>query len=693
MRFDLQGFFWEDEARIGRSGKHRERPMPSIPDTGWVPPKDFPNLAAAKIISIDTETYDPHLRSHGPGWGRGDGEVVGVSLSVDRQNSWYFPVGHTVQAELNMDREKVMHFLRDNLSDSRPKTGANLQYDIGWLQEEKVFVGGMLYDIQYAEALIDDVARSYALETIAQKYLGRGKESSQLYKWSALAYGGKETAHDQGQNIYRCPPCLVGPYAEADAWEPLEILKRQWGILQSYGLIDLFKLECNLIRPLIGMRRRGMPVNLEQTHIVRDKLEEMERIEQESLNKVAGFEVNVYSNDDLQMLFDKMKVRYPRTAKGNPSFTAPWLEASHSKPAKLVNRVRKLTKARVVFIENGILDKHVDGKVHPSFHPLRGESGGAVSGRFSSSDPNAQQIPSRDKELAPMIRGIYIPEPGFTDWLKMDLSQIEYRMFAHYSQDDNLIQEYSKPGTDYHHIVSGFLGHKVPRPIIKNFNFMSLYGGGRKKTIKMIGDNLKKAEIEELILAMGLDANNGTMATVLGSHFVDLYAEQFPAAKTTMDRVSEEAQSTGEVRTILNRRSTFNLWEPIGVQGATPLPYKAAVATYGTYLQRAATYKALNRKLQGSAADLMKMGMWLAYDEGLFNEDKLGFPHVTVHDEFDFSYHPDLRQHFIRLKEVIEQSISLLVPVIMDTDLGPDWGHVKEFDIVNNVMVKKEEKK
>lgn len=687
MRFDLLGFFWEDEAREGRSGVKRERPMPSIPDTGWTPPKDFPNLSAAKIIAIDTETYDPELTTHGPGWARNSGEIVGVSIAVDRHNSWYFPVGHTVQAEMNMDRVQVMRFLKHVLETDVPKVGANLQYDVGWLQEEGIEVGGKLYDIQYAEALIDDTARSYALEVIAQKYLGEGKVSDQMYKWIDLAYGGP--AKKYRANIYRTPPCLVGPYAEADAWEPLEIFKKQWHILNELGLMPLFEVECGLIRPLIGMRRRGMPVDRHGTYRAKEELEKKEFEAQEALDAAAGFHVGVHTNDDLQMLFDKMNVRYPRTAKGNPSFKADWLEANNSKPAKLVNRVRKLNKARITFIENGILDKHVDGKVHPSFHPLRGERGGAVSGRFSSSDPNAQQIPSRDKELAPLIRGLYIPEDGYTDWLKMDLSQIEYRMFAHYSQDDALIAEYSQPGTDYHAIVSGFLGDKMPRPIVKNFNFMSLYGGGRKKTIKMIGDNLHKDDIEELCLGMGLNTD-GNMATTLGSHFVDLYAEQFPAAKTTMDRVSREAQSTGEVRTILNRRNTFELWEPIGRQGVMPLPYREAVQAYGTSLQRAATYKALNRKLQGSAADLMKKGMLDAYNAGLFNSDRLGFPHVTVHDEFDFSYHPDLRKDFIEMKQCIEQAIPLKVPVIMDTELGTDWGHVKDFDLFTNKYIKKD---
>lgn len=151
-----------------------------------------------------------------------------------------------------------------------------------------------------------------------------------------------------------------------------------------------------------------------------------------------------------------------------------------------------------------------------------------------------------------------------------------------------------------------------------------------------------------------------------------LYDNRFPAAKRLLDTVSKEASDQGEIRTILNRRTTFDLFAP-RFGKAKPLPYNKAVAAYGNGVIRADTYKALNYKLQGSAADLIKKGMLDAYKEGLF--DKVGYPHIQVHDELNFSYHPDLRKDFLDIIEVMENTLQLKVPVRMDAEIGPDWGH------------------
>lgn len=676
-RWDLSGIFWQDRDHT-KGDTSRPLVLPAIPESDWRPVRDFPNLSSAKIIGLDTETYDPNLVTHGPGWARDDGHIVGVSLSV-KGGAWYFPIRHELQPELNMPLENVISYLKDVLQTNIPKVGANLQYDVGWLRTENIYVKGMLYDIQYAEALLDDVARSYSLETIANKYLGKGKVSAVLYRWLARAYGGSENARNQGKNIHRAPITLVAPYAEADAAEPLEILDMQFTRLKDLGLWELFELECRLTPLLIDMRYRGIPVNLDQSENVKISLTKQELLAQEELDKLAGFTVSVHSGSDLKLLFDKQKVKYPYTEKGNPSFTQTWLDLCKNKCAQMVNNIRKLQKCRVTFIENGIEAKHVNGVIHPSFHPLRGESGGAVSGRLSSSNPNAQQIPSRNKVLAPLIRGLYVPEQGYTDWLKLDLSQIEYRFFAHYSQDEKLIAEYQYEGTDYHNVVGKMLGGTMPRGMVKNFNFMSIYGGGRQHTIDMITENISEKELTVICEKQGIKANYKT----LGNHFVDLYAERFPAAKETMTRVSNEAQEHGEIRTILNRRNTFDLWEPKNRGNKAYKAYTAykAFEIYGetTALQRSATYKALNRKLQGSAADLLKKGMVDCYEAGLFRN--IGAPHITVHDELDFSYHKDLKQDALLIKKCIENTIKLKVPVIMDAEIGPDWGHVKEMKL------------
>jgi len=650
--------------------------MPAIPETGWLPPKEFPNLSAAKLIGFDTETFDPELITHGAGWARGVGHMIGASISTEDGHSWYFPFGHEIQPELNMDKEQVIRFLKDTLKDERPKVGANLQYDVGWCNQEGIEVNGQLYDVQYAEGLLNEWSRDYSLEGLAQHYLDEGKESNELYQWLSRAYGGKVSGK-QRANLYRSPPCLAGMYAESDADLPIRILMKQWPLLEQAGLLDLFHMECQLIPVLIGMRFRGVPYSEDRAHEASKYVNQLEDDAQLILNESAGFEVNVNAGTDLVKYFDKHNLTYPLTTKGNPSFTKGFLDKHADPLVRKITEVRRLNKARTTFIEGAILGKGINGKIYPNLHPLKGEQGGAGSGRFSSSNPNSQQYPSRDEMLAPLVRGIFVPEDGYPLWAKLDLSQIEYRLFAHESGDADLIRAYQDPKADFHAVVSKFLGDKLPRKPVKNYNFMSLYGGGVGKATDMVKADLERNVIEELLIDFEVEyTNTSNQPRLLAQKIVSLYEERFPAAGRTLQKFMDIAESTGEIRTLLNRRSQFLLYEPRNQRNQLPLPYDKALQTYGRNIKRALCYRGLNRRLQGSAADILKKGMLDAYKAGLFKPDALGFPHLTVHDELDLSYHPDLAPYKDQLIQCVEQAIPLKVPVIMDEEYGADWGHV-----------------
>lgn len=682
MRYDSIGLFWEDTPTTNKLGGKESirgaRPLAPIRDTGWKAPTEFPNLFNEKILGFDLETYDPELTVNGPGWARGVGHIVGVSVSTKTQ-AWYFPMRHEVRPEENMDPDLVLRYLKDLMQKPMPKVGANVIYDRGWLQHEGVKTNGICYDVLYAEAILDDVAYDYSLEAVSRKYLGEGKVTEDLYEWCHLSYGGPKSPK-QRANIYRAPPCIVGPYAEGDALQPLQILLKQREELVKGGFWDLFELECKLIPVLIGMRFRGLPVNVERATQVSEELKAKEAEELNALTELAGFAVNVNASNSIQKLFDKFNLGYPKTKHGNASFTKQFLAAHTHPAARRIIDIRKLNKVRSAFVESAILDKQINGKLYPSFHPLRGESGGAGSGRYSSSQPNGQQMPKRDKYLGPLTRSIFVPEEGFPNWIKFDFSQIEYRLFAHESNDARLIAEYQDPDTDYHDIVSSFLEHLLIREIVKNFNFMSLYGGGVDRTEVMLAESLTTEDMVKMLDNFSLPFTESNMVRVLAKHFTDLYSTKFPAARKTLERFSNIAATTGEIRTILNRRSTFNLWEPANKRNQQPLRLNAALSKYGRNIKRAYTYRGLNRRLQGSAADMLKKGMLDAYEAGLFNEDKLGFPHVTVHDEFDFSFHPDLMRYAVDLKTIMEHALPLKVPVIMDMEIGTHWGNVEEVD-------------
>lgn len=666
MRFDAIGMFWEDiPVKSGR--RETVRVMPPIPDTGWRPPSYLPDLSGAAVLSIDCETYDPELLTHGPGWARGVGHIVGVSIGTDDGGRWYFPIRHEVEPQDNWDPDAVLRWLRHTLGNPRqPKVGANLLYDLGWLRHEGVTVRGELVDVQFAEALLDERA-DVNLETLGQKYLGEGKDSNLLYEWCAKYYGGKATGQ-QRANIYRAPPRLVGPYAESDADLPLRVARAVYPLLVREGLLDLFRMECALIPLLIDMRFAGVRVNVARAEELQGILAERSKEAHKKLRNMVGFDVDINSADSLARAFDHIGLSYGRTAKGRASFTKSFLESLKHPLADCIREIRKCDKLRGTFIESYILDSHVNGMIYGQFHPLRGDSTGTRSGRFSSSNPNLQNIPARDDELAPLIRGLFIPDEGHVAWRKYDYSQIEYRFLIHFAcgPGSNEVREYFNlhPDTDYHEMALELVApqagwdistkelRKHWRRPIKNINFGLIYGMGVDKLAEGLG--LTKADGKALFAA---------------------YHKGVPFAKATMEACAEEAQRTGVITTILGRRSRFDLWEPTSWDADTvALPYEQAILRYGS-IRRAFTHKALNRRLQGSAADLMKAAMLKCYQDGVFAET--GIPRLTVHDELDFSDPGGKDEAFREMKHIMETALTLRIPVRADGEIGPDWGHVE----------------
>lgn len=668
-RFDSVGLFWKD-----LPGDHgtRSRMMPDIPETGWRTPTEFPNLAAAKVICIDTETYDPELTRNGPGWARGKGHIVGVSVGVDGGGRWYFPMRHEVEPEYNIEPEKVLRWLRDTLGNPyQPKVGANLPYDLGWLAQEGVEVKGQLFDVEFAEALLTE-RDPMSLEVLGQKYLNMGKESNTLYQWCAAFYGGAPNGK-QRANIYRSPARLVGPYAESDVDLPLRIIEKQYPLLDREGVLDLFHMECKLIPLLQAMRFAGVRVDVQAAEKLREVLTERIVEKQALLNKLAGFEVNINKSTDLVSAFEVVGLTPGRTRKGRPSFSRDVLESLHHPLIGYIQEIRRCDKLSGTFLKSYIIDSHIDGRVFCQFHPLRGTENGTRSGRFSSSTPNLQNIPARDDELAPLIRGAFLPDEGHLRWRKYDYSQIEYRFLIHYALGKGAEEARARfrkyPDTDYHDmaldLIAPEVGWDISTPELrkhhreptKNINFGLIYAMG----VKTLSHNL------------GLSVTEG-------KKLFAAYHRAVPFAKTTLGHYMKVAQQTGGIKTILGRKSRFDLWESSewgrgDTEKAKALPYNQALRTYGRNIQRAYTYKGLNRLLQGSAAELMKVAMLRCWEDGVF--DVTGVPRLTVHDELDFSDPGGRDEAFEEVKHIMETAIPLKIPVKVTAEVGPDWGHVK----------------
>jgi DNA polymerase-1 len=309
----------------------------------------------------------------------------------------------------------------------------------------------------------------------------------------------------------------------------------------------------------------------------------------------------------------------------------------------------------------------VNGKVYGQFHQLRAESSegdrtGARSGRFSSSTPNLQNIPFRS-ELGKLVRKSFVPDPGHRRWIKNDYNQIEYRGLAHYAvgpKSDEVRELYrTNPKTDFHKMAHGLIlaatGQDLERPDVKNMNFGVAYGMGEAAMARRLGVVMQKAKA-----------------------LMQAFHDGAPFLKETMNACILEAQRLGYITTILGRRSRFDLWEPSNWEERKtkrPLPYHLAVTQYPNP-QRAYLHKALNRRLQGSAADLIKMAMLMCWKSGVF--DYTGVPRLTVHDELDFSDPGGKEDGFREIIHIMQTAIPFRVPILVESETGPNWGDVKK---------------
>jgi DNA polymerase I-like protein with 3'-5' exonuclease and polymerase domains len=659
VRSDAIGLFWQDIPRTKGGGV--QRAMPPIPETGWTPPTYFPDLSYAKALSIDVETKDLDLEDKGPGWARHAGHIVGIAVGTDDGHRWYFPMRHEVQKELNLDPDHVTAWARDQFKNPRqPKIGANITYDVGWCREEGITVAGPLYDCLFAEALLEE-RRKINLDDLGERYEGKGKTGDILYQWCADFYGGK-VDHKQRKNIYRAPPCLVGPYAEGDVDLPFSVLEKQWKRLSNEGLLHIFDMECRLIPLMIEMRFAGVRIDLAHAERMLAYLtEEIDEIDAQ-IKHIVGFEVNTEASSSLAAAFDVAGLSYGYTnaKEPKPSFTATFLQSVDHPLAELVLKKKTRKKLRGTFVEGYILDSHVNGRLYGSFHQLRGDDGGTRSGRLSSSNPNLQNIPIRSK-TGKVIRQAFIPDEGHLRWRKYDYSQIEYRGLAHYAVgpgSEGVRARYnSDPNTDFHVMVQSIIrevvGLELDRSSVKTTNFGTVYGMGERKLQRSL--NLSKQESKELMAAI----HNGA-----------------PFMRSTMDACMEEAGKLGYITTILGRRSRFDLWVPEKYsEDAIPLPWERAILSYRSPV-RAYLHKALNRRLQGSAADLIKKAMLMCWEGGVFAET--GVPRLTVHDELDFSDPGGKDEAFREMVHIMETAIPFNVPIKVGCDVGPSWGEVTE---------------
>ena len=637
-----------------------------LPQTEWLQPKEFPDLSKYNEIAIDLETRDPELKKRGSGSVVGLGEIVGFAVAVEGWKG-YYPIAH--ETGPNMDRDKVIKWFTDVCALPATKIFHNAMYDVCWIRKLGIKINGLVLDTMIAASLIDENRYSYTLNTLSWAYLKKGKNEAKLVE------AAKSRGLDPKADMWRLPPMEVGEYAEKDAELTLELWQLFKKIIQEQNLKNIFDLETNLFPCLVDMRFLGVKVDVDKAHELKQQLALQEEILLHNIKKESNIDIQIWAAASIAKVFDSLNLSYELTSKTKaPSFTKNFI-TNHSHPVvQLIAEARKINKVRTTFIDTIIEHEHC-GRIHADINQIRSDDGGTVTGRFSYSNPNLQQIPARDPVTGPMIRSLFIPDDK-CKWGCFDYSQQEPRLVAHYALKlelpsvNTIADSYDNdPSTDFHKIVADMA--EIPRSQAKVINLGLFYGMGKAKLQAELGVSKEKAE--ELFTK---------------------YHNKVPFVKQLMNKAMKAAESKGEVKTLLDRRCRFPKYEPIlkGSDWGTFVPAEdhermLELQKMGPTLldedgndtgkknywhenstRRAFTYKALNKLIQGSAADMTKKAMVELYKEGILS-------HIQVHDELDFSVESD--SHADKIKDIMEHAVDLEVPNKVDYESGPSWGEIK----------------
>ena len=640
----------------------------------WRPLPALPDLRRVGGISLDTETKDGGLASdRGSGWPWGDGYICGVSAAYHGEGgavqSHYFPLRHPDSQ--NFDPAQVFQWVRDHIAAGVRFVTQNGLYDWGWLRADAGIVmppSEQLEETQAAATLVDENRHRYSLEALC-KWRGLPGKDETLLREGCAALGllpkGRKKKFNPQAHIWQLPARYVGPYAEQDPTSTLLLLESLAPVLEREGTHAAYRLEVDLLPMVHEMRRRGIRIDIAAAERARELLFRKRDAAFVELSEKLGANVGMEEigrNKWLAETFDAYGIKYPRTEKGNPSFTAGstgWMHKHTHWLPLLIVKADKYNNAAVNVLENYILSHVVKGRIHAEIHPHRSDEGGTRSLRFSYSDPPLQLMPSRDEELAQLIRGCFRPEED-EFWAKPDVSQQEFRFLVHYSvrhkltKANEVAEHYrNDPNTDFHQLATTWT--ELDRTSAKATNFARIYGAGVRKFAAMIGKSVAEAQT-----------------------IYDRYDRELPFFSQLADRCQHAVRRNGYLTLYDGARRHWNTWAPGGKweKGAGPCSREEAEKRvrdsghpwYGQRLYRADVRKALNALIQGSAARHTKLWMRACWREGIT-------PLLQMHDSLDCSVSSPEQAELVA--QLGRDAVQLEVPMQVDLKYGRNWGDAK----------------
>lgn len=613
---------------------------------------------ANTTVSLDLETRDGGLSSGiGPGWAVGNGEIIGVAVAYGPK-SFYFPVN----SELN-----IAEWMRDLLKrEDLHFVFHNAPYDLGWLKTEWGIDPPLHFDDTAAMCVMLDENRfSYRLDDCCKAEGIVGKDEVALRE-AAAAYGfrGEAVKH----NLWQLPTKYVGPYAEADAVATLRLAEAYRPRIDKEDVRKAYEVEIGLIPLCLEMRRRGIRIDLDKAEQALKWLHEKRDDHLSFLSRQLGESVDMEKLRKvgwLERVHDNEGIRYPRTPKtGRGSFTAGkggWMRKTEHWLPRGIASAERYAEAADKFVQGFVLDFAHNGRLHATINQFRGESGGTRSHRFSYSDPPLQQMPERDDEIAPLVRGLFLPEEGEV-WGVHDYSQQEYRMIVHVAAalgctkaDEAVAMYHNDPDTDFHNLVVEWTG--LDRKSAKDTNFAKAFGAGVPKFAQMIGRNEDEAR-----------------------KIYEQYDSMLPFVSEASGACNRAAERRGWIKLIDGARCHFDLWLPVRTREDQPHidrvnPHRIGSEQYNmwkaqgfTRFKRGWVHKAFNRYVQGSAARQTKHAMLGCWREKLV-------PLLQMHDDLNFSLTCAKESH--RIQEIMRDAISLRVPVKVDAEYGWTWGEAR----------------
>lgn len=607
------------------------------------------------MLAIDIETDDPNLNELGDGSIRKDGRILCVGVYNGSAFKWYTPGEQALEDLLKSDEPKIFH---------------NGVYDLSWLVCGYDYeVNGVIHDTMTRMTFIDEYA-ALDLDSCCKYFKLEGKNKADTierwYQQHAKVMGWKGSVWRHAADIWNSP---VGreqmiKYNAQDCIATYNLFVAQEPFMTKFE--KPYKVECTLYPLIIKMKKVGIRIDEAKLNELRNKItKDLFQTEQELIDTYGIDSAVIRSPKQLTVALNNLGIHSPiRTPTGGESWSADALDRIQHPIIKLIQALKNYESLLNKYLTGSLAKSIVNGRIHCTFSPNKREDGGTITGRFSSSKPNLQNIPARDekhgqKTYGQEMRSLFLPEFGCMIGA-LDYSQIEYLLLAHYAQGQQApwFREQANAGVDFHTVAQQATG--IPqRDIVKRLNYGIIYGMGIAKMT-----NINIILFEKLANEVGLDVN--TFAT----QTYNQYHQRLPVIRDTMQYIQNVAKLQGYV---------------IGLGGRyhrKPKPkYDPATGKVNDFL-----YKMTNYLLQGSAAEVLKFAMASAFEAGIFD---ILTPHLTVHDEIVVSipYNKAGTEAAKELQNIMNNSFKedLLVPMKACAEVGPNWGYWSD-DIWNEMQ-------